>query len=57
MRHSRNSYFRLAQLLGDMTIVPALALEDAERSVLNSFLSALERGQGESGFAGVAPAE
>jgi len=56
MRQSRRSYFRLAQLLGDMTIVPALALEDAKRVVLNKFLDVLERGQGESGFAGVAPA-
>lgn len=56
MRQSRRSYFRLAQLLGDMTIVPALALDDTKRVVLNSFLRAIERGQGESGFVGVAPA-
>jgi thymidylate kinase len=56
MRQSRRSYFRLAQLLGDMAIIPPLAMEDATRAVLNSVLGIIERCQGESGLTGIAPA-
>jgi thymidylate kinase len=53
---SRRSYFRLAQLLGYITVVPPLALGDARHFVQTSFLRALGLHQDESGFAGVAPA-
>jgi thymidylate kinase len=55
MHESRNSYFRLAQLLGSITVIPPLALEDAQRAVLTAFLRVLGRRQGES-LAGAAPA-
>jgi thymidylate kinase len=56
MRQSRRSYFRLAKLLGWITIVPPLAMENTRRAVLIGFLRTLGRSQGESSFAGVAPA-
>lgn len=56
MRHSRRRYFRLAQLLGYMTIIPPLALEDARREVLASFLRLLGRHRRESDLADSAPA-
>ncbi len=43
MCHSRRRYFRLAQLLGTMTIIAPLALEDARREILASFLRVLGR--------------
>jgi thymidylate kinase len=55
MHHSRRSYFRLAQLLGVVTIVPPLALDDARRAVLTSFLRTLEQCKGQSDLAGAAP--
>lgn len=55
MRESRRSYFRLARILGTITIIPPLALEDAQRAVLTAFLRVLGRRQGEA-FAGAAPA-
>lgn len=54
--HSRRSYFRLAQLLGDMTIIPPLALEDARRAILASFMRVLGRRQRESDLADSVPA-
>jgi thymidylate kinase len=54
MHESRQSYFQLAQILGSITIVPPLALEDAQRAVLTAFLRVLGR-QGET-LAGAAPA-
>jgi len=56
MRESRRSYFRLAGLLGDLTIIPPLAQEDTERVVLTSFLRTLGRRQEGSNLAGAAPA-
>jgi thymidylate kinase len=55
MNQSRRSYFRLAQLLGDITIVPPLALDDAKHSILTSFLRTLENCKGKSELAGTAP--
>jgi thymidylate kinase len=46
MHDSRRSYFRLAELLGTMTVIPPLALDDARRAVLADFMRALERTQG-----------
>ncbi len=56
MRQSRRSYFRLAQLVGDMTVIPPLGLEDARRAVLANFLRTLGRRQHESTLTGIAPA-
>lgn len=56
LRQSRRSYYRLARLLGDMTIVPPLELNEAKRFVLARFAQALEANQGDNGLAGVAPA-
>jgi thymidylate kinase len=56
MRQSRRSYFRLSHLLGNITIVPPLALEDAKSVVLACFQQVREQCQKESSFAGVAPA-
>jgi thymidylate kinase len=57
MCQSRRSYFRLAELLGYMTIIPALELEEARRTILASFLRVLgERRQPESRLADRAPA-
>lgn len=53
---SRQSYFRLARLLGTITIVPPLALEDTKRAILTSFLRTLARDQNKSDLAGAAPA-
>ena len=55
MRESRRSYFRLSHLLGTITIVPPLDLEDAKSVVLASFLRVREQCQKESSLAG-APA-
>jgi len=46
MHQSRRSYFRLARLLGDVTVIPPLDLEDAKRMVLTSFLRVLGRQPG-----------
>jgi thymidylate kinase len=54
MRQSRRSYFRLARLLGHITIVPPLALEETRYAVLTSFLRVL--GRRNSHLAGAAPA-
>jgi thymidylate kinase len=54
MYRSRRSYFRLAQLLGTMTVIPALDLEDARSAVLTKFLRALGRRTGQTGVTGVA---
>jgi thymidylate kinase len=46
MRKCRESYFKLASLLGSMTIIPVLALPDAKAAVVNaaeSKLAALRR--------------
>lgn len=56
MRQSRRSYFRLARLLGDMTIVPPLELKEARRVVLARFAEALRTIQSDAGIAGIAPA-
>jgi hypothetical protein len=56
MFQSRRSYFRLARLLGCMTIIPPLAIEDAKRAVLASFLRVLANRQPESNLADSAPA-
>lgn len=56
MRQSRRSYFRVARLLGNITIVPPLSIEDAERAILTSFLRVLSRRNGDSHLAGAAPA-
>ncbi len=56
MRQSRRSYFRLAQRLGTMAIVPPLGLEEAKQSVLANFLRILANREGEGSFAGVVPA-
>jgi len=55
MHQSRRSYFRLAQLLGYITVVPPLGIEDARRAVLTSFLRVLNRRSAEP-LAGAAPA-
>jgi hypothetical protein len=54
MHQSRHSYFRLARLLGNLTIVPPLALEDTGCAVLTGFLRIL--GRRKSDLAGAAPA-
>lgn len=56
MHQSRRSYFRLAQLLGCITIIPPSALEEAQRAVLTSFLHTIEQCSAESNLAGAAPA-
>lgn len=56
LRQSRRAYFRLARLLGCITIVPPLALEEARECVLASFAQTVESHQKDAGFAGVAPA-
>ncbi len=56
MHHSRRRYFRLAQLLGDMTVIPPLALDEARREILASFLRVLGRHRQESDLADSAPA-
>ena len=52
----RRSYFRLAQLLKIMTIIPPLGLEDARHAILASFLRLLGEYREESGLADSAPA-
>jgi thymidylate kinase len=37
MRQCRASYLELAHLLGNMTVIPPLPLEDAKREVANAF--------------------
>lgn len=54
MHQSRRSYFRLGQLLGNLTVVPPLDLEDTKCAVLTSFLRLL--GRRDSHLAGAAPA-
>jgi len=56
LRQSRQSYLRLAHLLGDMTIVPPAELEESQRFVLDHFSQAVEAARRDSGLAGVAPA-
>jgi thymidylate kinase len=53
---SRRSYFRLARIMRDMTIVPPVGLEEAERLVLDRFSQAIEALRRDAGLAGVAPA-
>ncbi len=53
---SRRSYFRLARLLGYMTIIPPLTVDDAKRAVLASFLRVLGSRRPESDLADSAPA-
>jgi thymidylate kinase len=53
---SRRSYFCLAHILGDMTIVPPVGLEEAQRMVLERFSQAVEALRRDAGLAGVAPA-
>jgi thymidylate kinase len=55
MHESRRSYFRLAELLGFMTIIPPLALEDARRAVLADFMRVLGSCQGETFASGAPP--
>lgn len=56
LRESRRSYFRLAQLLGWITIVPPLNLEEAQGCVLANFTQTVENHHNNARFAGVAPA-
>jgi thymidylate kinase len=56
MHQSRRSYFRLAHLLGFVTVIPPLGLDDAKRAVLASFLRVLGRRQAVSDLADSAPA-
>jgi thymidylate kinase len=56
MCQSRRSYFRLAQLLGDVTIIPPLALHEARHAILASFMRVLEQRQGECNLVDSAPA-
>jgi thymidylate kinase len=56
MCQSRRSYFRLAQLLGDMTIIPPLTLEETRRTILASFLRVLGQHPRESDLADSVPA-
>lgn len=52
MYRSRRSYFRLVQLLGTITVIPALDIEDAKRAVLSKFLRALGRRARQAGVTG-----
>jgi thymidylate kinase len=54
MHQSRRTYFRLARLLDNFTIVPPLALEDTKCAILTAFLRVL--GRRKSDLAGAAPA-
>jgi thymidylate kinase len=56
MCQSRRSYFRLAQLLGGITIIPPLELEGARREILSNVLRVLGRQQPESDLVDSAPA-
>jgi thymidylate kinase len=56
MSQSRRSYFHLAKLVGDITIIPPLELDDARRAILASFLRVLGRRQRDSALAKSAPA-
>ncbi len=56
MYQSRRSYFRLARILGPVTIIPPLAREDTTRAVLACFLGVLGRRRRDSDRADSAPA-
>lgn len=56
MCQSRRSYFRLAELLGYMTIIPAVELEQARRAILASFMQVHGRRKQDSGLVDSAPA-
>jgi thymidylate kinase len=56
MRESRRSYFRLAQLLGCLTVIPPLALDDAKCAIFDNFMRTLAQFQDKADLAGVAPA-
>lgn len=54
MYSSRRAYFRLAQLLGTIIVIPALDLEDVRRAVLAKFLRVLGSRSRETGSTGAA---
>jgi thymidylate kinase len=56
MCESRRSYFRLAQLLGNVTIIPPLALHDTRRAILANFMRVRGLRQEECDLADSAPA-
>lgn len=43
MHESRNAYMRLAQLLGTLTVIPALELKEAKAAVVDAFSRVLEQ--------------
>ncbi|PSH04854.1 MAG: thymidylate kinase [Acidobacteria bacterium] len=43
MHISRQSYYRLAEILGCLTVIPPLALEDIQRSILSGFLRIIKQ--------------
>ena len=45
MQHCRNAYLQLADMLGHMTVIPPLPLEDAKHEVEAAFLSTLPGSQ------------
>lgn len=56
MCQSRRFYFRLAQFLGNITIVPPLGLEETRRTILTSFLRVRGERESESDLVDSAPA-
>jgi thymidylate kinase len=49
MRLCRSAYLRLAQMLGHVSVIPPLPLEDAKRAVESAFVLALPRLRSEAG--------
>lgn len=54
MYSSRRAYFHLTQLLGTITVIPALGLEDTRSTVLAKFLRTLSRQIGQADSTGAA---
>ncbi len=56
LHQSRRSYFRLARLLGWITVVPPFGLDEAQKCVIANFTQTVENHPNNAGFAGVAHA-
>jgi thymidylate kinase len=48
MKKCRTAYFTLAKLLGYMSVIPPLPLEEAKRAVISAFIAANERSASEA---------
>jgi thymidylate kinase len=56
MRKCRAAYFGLAKLLGTMTVIPPLPLEDAKQAVLRAFIEGTKRTASQPAPQAIAPA-